>query len=769
MHPILKKQIEEALARGDKGTAPMEALMRAVHREYRRLERERADLEAQLNRLQESGEHAAAGDADSDGWLRTLLDNIKEAIFSVEPDGTIRSVNLTGERMLDTTADALVGQPMQNVLELPDGRRMSRLLVELARERETTRLDLAPTACTARRADGREVPVDMVVSSTEMDGRPVFIVSLRDMTERRQAEKALRDSEARYRALVDSAPQAITLFDPKANAFVDANGNALKLLGLSREALLKLSPGAISPERQPGGEESPELSARYVARALAGETPVFEWTHRDARGLEIPCEVRLARVECDDRSLVCGTIIDIRERKLAERRAAGERRVLERMANNAPLPDVLAAVAETVAGIVDGARPALYVLEDGHSELEMAAHAGLPEAFAAAARRIRMDGLLVDGGDEQCDDTAALDETLCVADFGTSPAWQPHRELAQRHGLKGCWSTAIRDSQGRPLGAFAIYTPRECGSILRHFELIDRMTQLAGIGIERQRAEQALRASEGRYRGLFENTLDGVYQVDPHGRFVSVNPALVQMLGYESEEELKSLPSTAELYVDPAERDRLVASLNEQGNLRNAELRLKRKDGRQILVLENARAVFDSAGKLLGHEGTLSDITELKRAEMAEQAARERAHVTLQSIADGVVTTDAGGRIDYMNPVAELLTGWRLPDAVGRPVGAVIAIRDETTGQPLENPVSVTLQTGEVTELGEHSVLVSRNGREIPIQDSAAPIRDAGGRLAGAVLVVHVRPRRRRSPAAPGHRPHPGARPVIRRGLPPGW
>ena len=714
----------------------MEALVKSVHREYRRLEREIEALESRLSRGTSAADHPGEPEPGDD-WLRTLLDNIKEAIFSVEPDGTIRSVNLTGERMFDMPAGDLLGKSLQDILELPDGRRMRRLLVDLARERETTRLDLAPTACIGRRPDGQEVPVDMVVSSTEIQGRPVFIVSLRDMTERRQAEKAIRDSEARYRALVDNAPQAITLLDPDAARFIDANGNAMKLLGLSRDALLTMGPADVSPDRQPCGEGSAAMAMRYIAEALAGGNPVFEWVHQDARREPIPCEVRLARVDCGDRALVTATIIDIRERKLAERRAAGERQVLERMANNAPLPEILAAVAETVADIIEGAFPALYVLEDGTAELEMAASAGLSEGFQAAARHIRMDSFAVEADVSAEEDTAKLDETLCVADFGTAAAWAPHRELAATHGFRGCWSTAIRDSGGNALGAFAVYTTGEGGAIMKHFELVDRMTQLAGIAIERRRAEQAVLASEARFRGLFENTLDGVYQVDAEGRFLSVNPALVQMLGYESEEQLKALPSTEDLYIDRNDRRRLVKALNRTGSLRNAELRLRRRDGREIVVLENARAVFDASGKLLGHEGTLSDITERKRAELAEQEAKGRAQVTLQSIADGVVTTDAGGLVDYMNPVAELLTGWRLADALGRPVGEIIAIREENTGEPMENPVCVTLQSGEVTELGEHSLLVSRNGREIPIQDSAAPIRDRAGRLVGAVLVVH--------------------------------
>jgi PAS domain-containing protein len=107
---------------------------------------------------------------------------------------------------------------------------------------------------------------------------------------------------------------------------------------------------------------------------------------------------------------------------------------------------------------------------------------------------------------------------------------------------------------------------------------------------------------------------------------------------------------------------------------------LRRKDGSEIVVLENARTLYDESGNAIGHEGTLSDITERKRAELEVHSQRERAQVTLNSIADGVITTDNEGRIDYLNPVAETLTGWRLAEARGRPVREVIMLRHETKG-----------------------------------------------------------------------------------------
>lgn len=730
MHPRLQEQLDEALGLTGSQQAPLALLLKSVHREYRRYEQDLASLEQRIACLAPRA-HAPASSREDDSWLQAMLDNIKDAILSLDCTGRLRYMNMTGERMFGIQASEAIGLPIGPLLDLADERPLREFLEDLARERETTSIDLAPTPCVGHRADGDTFPLEVVVSRVERNGEHTFILALRDLSERVAAERALRESEARYRSLVDSAPEAIVVIDPETGGIVDANGIAERLFRYPREQLLALGPADVSPERQPDGSISTEQAQRIVLAAARGEPTCFEWLHQDARGDLIPCEVRLARIEYNGRSLVRGTLTDIRERKRAELRDAGERKVLERMAGNAPLSEVLGAISDTLGMLIDDAWPALYELDDSGRELKMVACTGLPPEFEEEARQIPLASLTA------AQAALSVDENVCVADIGSAPVWEAHRRLAQRFGLKGCWSAAIRDSEMRVLGAFAIYMSEEASRLARHLELIDRMIQLAGIAIERKRAERALRSSEARYRGLFENVLDGVYQVSPEGRFLAVNRALVQMLGYGSAEELQALRSTEELYVDPEDRKAFLQVLTDKGNLRNAELRLRHKDGEEIVVLENARAVFDAAGNFRGHEGTLSDITERKRAEMAVHAAKERAQVTLQSIADGVITTDAEGRIDYLNPVAADLTGWPLAEALGRPVGEIICICHESTGEGLENPVEVCLRRGELTELGQHSVLLARDGREVPIQDSAAPIHDGSGNLAGAVLVVH--------------------------------
>jgi PAS domain S-box-containing protein len=115
--------------------------------------------------------------------------------------------------------------------------------------------------------------------------------------------------------------------------------------------------------------------------------------------------------------------------------------------------------------------------------------------------------------------------------------------------------------------------------------------------------------------------------------------------------------------------------------------------------------------------------------------SEERLAVTLRSIGDGVITTDHHGHITRINPVAEALTGWAEAEAIGRPLQQIFAIIDAQTRRPAENPVERVLRDGMVRELANHTVLAGKHGREIPIDDSAAPIRTGDGTIVGAVMV----------------------------------
>jgi len=127
----------------------------------------------------------------------------------------------------------------------------------------------------------------------------------------------------------------------------------------------------------------------------------------------------------------------------------------------------------------------------------------------------------------------------------------------------------------------------------------------------------------------------------------------------------------------------------------------------------------------------------LRQSEQHVWQEKERAQVTLISIGDGVITTDEKGLIEYLNPVAEKLSGWNCIDAQGMPLSRIFNVINEYTRAVVENPVEECLRSGEVVALANHTILIRQDGSEISIEDSAAPIRSRNGAIIGAVLVFH--------------------------------
>jgi PAS domain S-box-containing protein len=153
------------------------------------------------------------------------------------------------------------------------------------------------------------------------------------------------------------------------------------------------------------------------------------------------------------------------------------------------------------------------------------------------------------------------------------------------------------------------------------------------------------------------------------------------------------------------------------------------------VAFQNAQAVLLARERAERELILAKEALERKSAELFEQ--RESFRVTLSSIGDGVITTDTEGRITFLNPVAEAMTGWKLSEAAGQPVDTVFNIVHEQARTPAPNPVTRVLREGVVVGLANHTALIARDGTETAIADSAAPIRDGSGKMSGVVMVFH--------------------------------
>ncbi|MBC7513439.1 MAG: EAL domain-containing protein [Herminiimonas sp.] len=193
-------------------------------------------------------------------------------------------------------------------------------------------------------------------------------------------------------------------------------------------------------------------------------------------------------------------------------------------------------------------------------------------------------------------------------------------------------------------------------------------------------------------------------------------------------------------HVHPHDRSDVIAAMQRaaDGDLHCAiDYRVIWPDGSLHWLTTTADILLDEHGTPVRMLGILRDITQEKQAMRDLQLLKERAEVTLWSIGDGVLTTDAAGHVQCMNRIAEQLTGWTKADAVGIAIEDVFHIVDELSEDAFENPVRKCLRLNQTVAVSNRSALISRTGHRIAIEDTAAPIRGTDGATLGAVIVFH--------------------------------
>ncbi|SNQ60286.1 PAS domain-containing protein [Candidatus Methanoperedens nitratireducens] len=186
---------------------------------------------------------------------------------------------------------------------------------------------------------------------------------------------------------------------------------------------------------------------------------------------------------------------------------------------------------------------------------------------------------------------------------------------------------------------------------------------------ERKRAEEALRASEMKYRGIFESAVVGIFQISIEGSILAANPALARMLGYESPEELTaSVTDFRQLFIEPGRRLQLFHSLRKSDTVTDFEAQFLRKDGDKIWVLMNAHSLRDPGGKITGLQGMWMDITNRKRAEKNFQEL-------IECIPDAIIAVDSDFNILLVNARTEKIFGYTRKELLGRPYDVLIPER----------------------------------------------------------------------------------------------
>jgi PAS domain S-box-containing protein len=605
--------------------------------EHKRAEQESLELNQSLERR--VAERTAAL-TTSEARFRALVEHAPEAIVVFNGD--------TGRFLFGNEhARALYGVPMEKLTELtpadvspelqPSGRRSS----ELAREK----MDEALAGGTPvfewihRQADGHLIPTEVRLLRLPAEGQNLIRASIIDNTERKHAERALRESEEKFRALFEGSSHGVVLHDE--NQILEVNPAAVRIMGCqSPQELLGKHPGDTSPPFQPNGESSAALARKYIQECLTNGSARFDWLSCTPQGREIPLEVALTRIQWSGRQVIQAFITDITERKQAEdalreanrklrheieQRTRAEESLKERIRTSTLSTEVALALnagtelqamlqkcAELAVRHLDVAFTRIWTLNEATQTLELQASAGCYTHLDGPHSRVSVGqykiGLIAQEKKPHLTNSVQTDAR--VSDRG----W------AMREGMVAFAGYPLL-LEDRVLGVLALFARRPLTeSILK---ALGSVADSIALGIERKRAQTALAESEARFSVAFQASpiFFGIARMSDGG-FVLINDAFVTWAGYSREEILGR--NTTELIAWERQEDREAywAELRRTGSIRARECRFRNRNGRQSTMLLSSEVIQLNR---VPHMLTLGlDITERKQAEAELQASEAR-------------------------------------------------------------------------------------------------------------------------------------------------
>ena len=257
-----------------------------------------------------------------------------------------------------------------------------------------------------------------------------------------------------------------------------------------------------------------------------------------------------------------------------------------------------------------------------------------------------------------------------------------------------------------------------------------------------QRRTRALAKSQRDLEKTFMSAPYGMLVINSTGIIESINKRAEEIFGYASNELLNQsidilIPEQYRKYQIRYQDSFKQIKRKKKSRLagKGRHLRALKKSGEELAVEMEISALRHSDGdKIIV---SITDVSALVATRQKLLDEHERALVTLRAIADGVITTDIQGVVSSINPVAEKLTGWEANEAIGRHITEVFQTLNEKTGEKVSDSVIQCLEQGAIVELGADKVIMHRNGMQIPVEDSAAPIHSSKGEIIGAVLVFH--------------------------------
>jgi PAS domain S-box-containing protein len=426
------------------------------------------------------------GADDDESAAKYLFKLSRDVILSLDRSGNILCINRRGIQLSGYLETELRGANIAERLLLPEDRKaINQILDDLAhgnaREYEIR----------WKTKNGEIIHFDGV-SVPRLSENGEFLstlCTLRDVTERKCAEEKLRKSEEKYRDLIEISPDAIYVVDAN-GVCVLGNRASSELAGIPEDELVG------TPVTNTYLPEERQLFRERLEQLKTGGTLRYERTFVRKNGEMVPVEVSVTAIRGGYFQAI---LRDISKRKQGEALLAGEKRLLEMVAKGDSLPSILDSICRLVEELCSGCLCSILLLDSSGKRLWHGAGPSIPKPYAQA-----IDGFVIGPNVGSCGSAAYCAEQVIVSDIATDPRWTRFRDEAVTNGLRACWSTPILSFENKVLGTFAMYYRQPRSPAPRHQDVIEQITHLASIAIQRKRAEEALRASEQLARGQVE-------------------------------------------------------------------------------------------------------------------------------------------------------------------------------------------------------------------------------------------------------------------------